>query len=140
MMFVANYNDYIIILLNAEMIVLNYLSHADAEIERTKGIADGVKNYLLSEELLMQIVMIYLNFLMIKQIMQAMFNDMAFNKAEKAASMFTIDMSRKRGQSVTGATQSTWMSVVLIIVYYACDVIIIAFLTWLFGASAFVNI
>jgi len=140
MMFVANYNDYIIILLNAEMIVLNYLSHADSEIERTKGIADGVKNYLLSEELLMQIVMIYLNFLMIKQIMQAMFNDMAFNKAEKAASMFTIDMSRKRGQSVTGATQSTWMSIVLIIVYYACDAIIIAFLTWLFGASAFVNI
>jgi hypothetical protein len=97
MTFVANYNDYIIILLNAEMVLLSYMSHADAEIERTKGIAEGVKNYLLSEELLMQIVMIYLNFLMIKQIVQAMFNDMTFNRAEKAASIFTIDMSRKRG-------------------------------------------
>lgn len=48
--------------------------------------------------------MIYLNFIMIKQIMQAMFNDMVFNRAEKAASMFTIDLSRKRGQSVTGAS------------------------------------
>ena len=31
------------------------------------------------------------------------------------------------------------MSVALIFVYYACDAILIAFLTWLFGASAFVN-
>lgn len=32
------------------------------------------------------------------------------------------------------------MSIVLIIAYYACDAVVIAFLTWLFGASAFVNI
>ena len=32
------------------------------------------------------------------------------------------------------------MSIVLILVYYACDAVVIAFLTWLFGASAFVNI
>ena len=83
--------------------------------------------------------MIYLNFLMIKQIIQAMFNDMVFNRAEKAASMFTIDLSRKRGESITGATQSTWMSVLLVFVYYACDAVVIALLTWLFGASAFVN-
>ena len=53
MAFVANYNDYVVILLNAEMILLSFLSHADAEIERSKNTAEGIKNYLLSEELLM---------------------------------------------------------------------------------------
>ena len=53
MTFVSNYNDYVVILLNAEIILLSYLSHADAEIERAKGTAEGIKNYLLSEELLM---------------------------------------------------------------------------------------
>ena len=53
MSFISNYNDYAVILLNAEMILLSYLSHADAEIERAKGTAEGIKNYLLSEELLM---------------------------------------------------------------------------------------
>ena len=53
MTFVASYNDYVVILLNAEMLLLSYLSHADAEIERSKGTAEGIKNYLLSEEMLM---------------------------------------------------------------------------------------
>lgn len=34
--FVRRWNDHVVILLNAELIVLGYLSHSDAEIERLR--------------------------------------------------------------------------------------------------------
>lgn len=48
---------------------------------------------VFSEELVVSFIMIYLNFMFIKQIIVSMFIDTAFSRAERAAGFFTIDLS-----------------------------------------------
>ena len=93
--FVRKWNDHIVILLNAELILLSYLSHSDAEIERLKSINSPAR-ILLSEDMVISLAMLYLNFLAMKQLMMAMFYDTAFFRAAGAAKIFTIDLSGKK--------------------------------------------
>ena len=89
---------------------------------------------------MLTLAFLYLNFLAVKQLVMAMFYDMAFHRAEKAAKLFTIDLSKKkRGDNMSGANGSTIMSIVCFLFYFAVDALGLATLTWLFGASAFVN-
>ena len=70
----------------------------------------------------------------------AMFYDMAFHRAEKAAKLFTIDLSKKkRSDNLSGANGSTVMSIACFLFYLAVDALCLATMSWLFGASAFVN-
>ena len=70
----------------------------------------------------------------------AMFYDMAFHRAEKAAKLFTIDLSRKkRTDNISGANGSTPASIGFFLIYFAVDALGLATLTCLFGASAYVN-
>lgn len=89
------WNDHVVILLNAELILLSYLSTSDAEIERLKSI-NSPQRILLSEDMVISLAMLYLNFLAMKQLMMAMFYDTAFFRAEGAAKIFTIDLSGKK--------------------------------------------
>jgi len=133
--FVRRWNDHVVILLNAELIVLGYLSHSDAEIERLR-LSNTPTQILLSEDMLIGLAMLYLNFLAIKQLVMAMFYDTAFFRAEGAAKIFTIDLSgKKTKENEANAYGSGIMALLYAVVSYLADMLIILLVTWTFGAS-----
>lgn len=134
--FVRRWNDHVVILLNLELILLSYLSHSDAEIERLRA-SNSPTVILLSEDMLIGLAMLYLNFLAIKQLVMAMFYDTAFFRAEGAAKIFTIDLSNKKTKdNEANAYGSGLMALLHAIASYLADVLIILLITWSFGASA----
>ena len=95
---------------------------------------------LLSEDTVLALAFLYLNFLAVKQLVMAMFYDMAFHRAEKAAKLFTIDLSRKKQRdNISGANGSTPMSIACFLFYFGVDALGLTVIAWLFGASVFVK-
>ena len=96
---------------------------------------------LLSEDMVIGLGMLYLNFLAIKQLVMAMFYDTAFFRAQGAAKIFTIDLSNDpKDENVANAYGSGLMALAHAVVSYLADMIVILFVTWSFGASALTSL
>ena len=140
MAFVRRWNDWIVILLNAEMILLSCMSTADAEIDRMNNNTQVAKPVFISEDMCFKLSMLYLNFLAIKQIMMAMFYDSAFSRAQGAAKLFTIDLSGKEPENPSNTYGSPFIAVANALVSYLTDATVLSLIAWGFGASALTSL
>ena len=149
--FIHTYNDYVVVFLNLEICILSHFlakpheeidssseiikSEADPKLEQEKANTDRMRANLEMA------IILYLNFLVIKQIILALYYDILIQKRRKKQFLGVIDLSmssEERRELKESTDTNVFLTLTKFILSLVLDSFLFSVFIWLFGTSLIV--